>query len=238
MAEPDARRDDPVDNERRLAEEARRAWIVLGAFGALVLLAWLLRGWLGIEWSAESVRGFVGRLGLLGPAIFILLLAFRIVIMVPTVVLLAAAGLCFGPLWGAAYGALGLTGAAALKWVLVRIAGPEAIQRQLLGGGGRGAIELTRSRAGKVALGVLSAYPVGPGALVQLAAAIAGMALVPYLAVVLAGSVVRASTFSLFGSAFVGENSFALSFALLAITFGVPLMIPRTRRWLVDAFRS
>ena len=69
------------------------------------------------------------------------------------------------------------------------------------------ALRAARSWRGAATLAVVSAYPVGPQTPVQLAAALAGMSLVTFLASVAAGGMLRAGLFSWFGSSLLeGDN--------------------------------
>lgn len=216
-------------------------WTRYLGVGALVLLAVLgaffLRDALGIEWSASSVRELVASAGSLGPVLFIGVVAFRFLVMIPGPILLAAAGLCFGAPLGSVYGAIGLTLAGLVNYYLVHWVGAEGL-RERLPRRFQGAVALGRSRAGAAALTLVSGYPAGPIPAVQIGAAVTGMALGTFTLAVGAGSLVRAGTYSYFGSALAEGEGLLLASAVLVAAFAIPLAIPRTRAWLRQAFRA
>lgn len=212
-----------------------------GRSALLVLLVLLvggavLRRALGLEFDAESVERALARVGLWGPFLFVVLVGLRFLTLIPNLILLPAGGILFGVVGGALYGALGLTLGGVIKYTIVAWAGPQS----LLAGVPRGAmrlVDLGRSEVGVGVVAVASGFPVGPGGLVQIGAAIAGMSLLTFVAAVGAGSLVRASLFAALGSAMVeGGALLVLSLVLLGAT-ALPLAHPRVRRWLREHSR-
>jgi uncharacterized membrane protein YdjX (TVP38/TMEM64 family) len=203
----------------------------VGVLAALILGGTLLRNAFGIEWSAASIRELVRGFGIWGPLVFVALLAFRFALVIPSVLLLSAAGLLFGALAGSLYGALGLTVAGLVKYVVVQWAGAETMRAQVPGPY-RPLLELARSKAGAGFVVLASGYPVGPIGVVHLGAAIAGMALATFALAVAAGSLVRAAIFSFFGSALGEGENLLLASVLLVGAAALPLAHPRVRQWL------
>lgn len=228
---------DPIETLTERSERpVSRRWRVLVAVVVLVVAGALLRDVLGIdEWSADGVRGLVHEAGVWAPLTFVGLLVFRLLLVIPSVILLSAGGLLFGTLEGSIYGAIGLTLSGLLNFGLVRWAGPEAFRRRL-SSRFHGALELARSRFGALAVTVISAYPFGPITAAHLGAAIAGMGFLSFFAAVAAGSLVRAATFSLFGASLVESEQLVWALAALAAALVVPLAIPRSRNWLRQSF--
>ena len=72
---------------------SRTAWIATIALTILLAGGTWLRTALGVEWSPESVRATVRDAGIWAPLLFIALVTFRLVILIPSQILLAAAGL-------------------------------------------------------------------------------------------------------------------------------------------------
>ncbi|MCP4006407.1 MAG: TVP38/TMEM64 family protein [bacterium] len=207
-------------------------WIVLGSIIGLIVGGSLLRSWLGLEWDATSIREMVLGFGLWGPLLLIGLLAIRFVLFIPSILLLTAGGLVFGAATGTLYGALGLTLAGLLKFGVVHWAGAEAIRAHVPQQYGE-IIRLARSKAGTGLIGLVSAYPAGPIGIVHIAAAIAGMTLLPFTLSVFAGSLVRAGIFSFFGSQLVDGDTWLWSAALLVATVVLPLAFKPSRVWLL-----
>jgi len=204
-------------------------WLTLGVV-ALIGVAITLRRALDIEWTAESIRDFVAGAGVWGPIVYILLFAFRIAILVPSQFMLLAAGILFGATLGTVYGAVGLTISGLINFGLVRFAGADAIVNiaSVTVAALTGLDEQAVARA--------TGYRGGPSTAIQLAAAITGMTLATFLFSVLVGALVRAATYSYFGNALLEGQSLFIAGAFFAAAFVIPLLIPRSRAWLVASF--
>lgn len=228
---------DPIETlTERSARPVSRRWRVLAALVVLVVASALLRDALGIdEWSANGVRELVHEAGVWAPLTFVALLVFRLLLVIPSVILLSAGGVLFGTLEGSIYGAIGLTLSGLLNFALVRWAGPEVFRRRL-SSRFEGALDLARSRFGALAVTVISAYPIGPITAAHLGAAIAGMGIVSFLVAVAVGSLVRAATFSLFGASLVESDQLVWALVALGAALVVPIAIPRSRSWLRQSF--
>jgi uncharacterized membrane protein YdjX (TVP38/TMEM64 family) len=217
-----------------LGSRTRHGATLVALLVAFAAIAWGLRGLVPIEASADAVRGFVAGLGWWGPPAFIGLFAFRSVLVLPSVVLLAAGGICFGVLGGTVLGAAGLTCSAALKWAIAQLAGrdrllaalPARLRQRL-------AVADARSSVGMLA--VATAYPVGPAEMLHTAAILAGMRVVPFLLAVAGGSLVRAASFSLFGEALADGQGMIAAVAVLSAVAILPLFAPGVRRALRGA---
>lgn len=210
---------------------------MLAFIGVLFVAASFLRDAIGIEWSASSVRQIVHESGIWAPILLIAMLAFRFALLIPSQILLAAAGLLFGTVTGTLYGAIGLVAGALVQFAIARGAGSEAVTSRLPPRFD-GALALARSRAGVGALTILSGYPVGPITAFHLGAALTGMALLPFLGAVAVGSLVRAGTYAFFGSSLVAGPRALIALAVLAGVAGLPLLHPKTRGWLRQVFAN
>ena len=194
---------------------------------------WLVRSQLGIEASSESVRTFVGDLGVLGPIAVMLLLAFRNVLFIPSQVILIAAGVGFGTLLGTLYGAVGLTFSGVLYFGFTRWLGRDAL-RARLSPRSNAVLEVVGERPGAVVLAGLTAYPIGILGLYWVFAAVSGMSWPRFLAAVSAGSIPRAGTYVFLGSSLLeGDTAqLAAAAALFAAVLALPLLSPGVRAWL------
>ena len=90
-------------------ESARRLLLLTGIVVAVYAVGTWLRGYLGIEFSAESIRDYVLDLGPLAPIFFVFIVAGRSMLGLPSQVVLIAAGLCFGTWLGALVGGASLS---------------------------------------------------------------------------------------------------------------------------------
>jgi len=229
---------DPVSRLTALnARPASRRWRLLGVLILFVVGGGLLREALGIEWSTEGIRTLVADAGIWAPITFVALLVFRILLLIPSVILLPAGGLLFGVVEGSIYGTIGLTLSALLNYGLVQWAGPKAFEARI-SPRFRGVLDIVRSRAGAGAVAVISAYPFGPITVTHLGAAIAGMSFVTFLVAVALGSIVRSATFSLFGASFVESDRLVWATLAMAGALFIPLLVPRSRAWLRQSFRT
>lgn len=229
---------DPVSRLTALnARPASRRWRLLGVLILFVVGGGLLRDTLGIEWSTDGIRTLVADAGIWAPITFVALLVFRILLVIPSVILLPVGGLLFGVVEGSIYGTIGLTLSALLNYGLVQWAGREAFEARI-SPRFRGVLEIARSRAGGGAVAVISAYPFGPITVTHLGAAIAGMSFVTFLVAVAMGSIIRSATFSLFGASLVESDRLVWATLAMAGALFIPLLVPRSRAWLRQSFRS
>jgi len=200
---------------------------------AAVGAGWWMRRALGIDFDPQSLREFAVELGALGPTVFVLLIAFRGVLGIPSPVALIGAGLCFGVLAGAAYGAMGLTLSATGTFLVARYAGRDAVEsrlpdrfRFLFRNAG------TRLGASFVALG--TAYPIGFLTAYNALAGVTPMPLARFVVAVALGSSIRAVIYTYFGNALVegGVTAILEATGLLLAVCLLPLLVPNSRAWL------
>lgn len=202
---------------------------LLGGLIAVLLLAVALRSSLDISASAESVRALVTSVGWWAPALFVVLFAFRSILLLPSVVLLTAGGICFGVAGGMVLGGMGLTFSAFLKWAITVLAGRDWLIARLPEGM-KSRLPLLRRRGSAGLLALATAYPIGPAEMLHMAAILGGMPFLPLFAAIATGSLVRAGSFSLFGDAIVEGRSLVIAIIAMSILALVPLAFPRFRR--------
>jgi uncharacterized membrane protein YdjX (TVP38/TMEM64 family) len=219
---------------------SRRRWGALGVLALLAGAALLARSRLGLSWDLDALRAFVDGLGVWAPAAFVALVAFRIVLVVPSQVALIAGGICFGTIGGTLYGAIGLLASALLVFVLTRWLGADAVRSRVPAGAQR-ALAAAGSRGGAALVAIGTGYPVGNITGYHAAAALTPMRLEVFTLAVALGSLMRAATYAFFGNAIL-ERSTA---ELVAIAAGVgvaaallPLLHPRARAWARDTWRE
>lgn len=198
----------------------------------VVAVLWLGRNYFGslqIGASAESVRNFVRDMGWWGPPIFIAMFLFRSVLLIPSVVLLTAGGICFGLLGGALFGALGLTFSATMKFLVAELVGRETVLNRLpIAWQSR--LRAVDSSTSAATLALITAYPVGPAEIFHIAAIVAGMNILLFISSIGLGALVRASAFSVFGDAIAQGRNLGVSVVVLTLALLAPLTIPAVRR--------
>ncbi len=214
-------------------------WLVLaGVLIVLLFLSILIRGQLNIEWSLESLRAFVGKLGVWGPITFIGILTFRFLFLIPTGLLLLAGGVIFGPVYGTLYAGLGMFFSGLLKYGFVAIVGRKAFLSVLPARMQAWVGKLAQGRMSAWALGGFCAYPFFPKHIFQYAAILSGMDLPRYVVAVLAGSLVQSFLFANLGEAIYSGAGIALSAGLLLSAIILPLAVPSWRRWMLAPLQS
>ena len=226
---------DPQTRERQ-----KRKIVVAVLLVALLVgcAQWARAAW-GIEWNAASLRALVEQAGIWGPIVFVALISLRPVLVIPSQVFLISAGICFGALAGAFYAAIGITIGGVLTYSVTRWVGREVVMERMppgirtaLEGGGRSAT-----------LAVLffgTAYPIGPILWLCVGAALAGIAVLPFMAALFAGGFVRAMTYAYFGSSLVDAELHEVVLGGLAIgaVALLPLLHPRVRAWVGRLLRE
>jgi uncharacterized membrane protein YdjX (TVP38/TMEM64 family) len=211
------------------------ALLVLAALLGLVLYT---RFWLGADWSLAAVRETITSFGPWGPLVFILLVAFRSALLIPSQIVLSLGGLCFGVLGGTLYGAAGITLSGVIAFGVTRWLGTEELRRRVPPGARR-VLDTLGSRGGAGLVALATGYPVGPISMYHIGAALTAMGVLPFLCALAMGSTARAAVYAWFGDALVSGSvaHMAGAGAVLAATF-LPLLHPGVRRWVRGQFRA
>lgn len=218
--------------------------VVAGLFaGAL----WL-RGESGLELNPESLRDAVARMGVWAPFVYVLVVAFRVPLGMPSQLVLIGGGLLFGTLAGTAYGTGGLALSAVVLFLASRWAGRESVMTRLPARF-QSLLKIAGSRAGVAFVGVGSGYPLGPVTMYHIAAGLTGMSLGAFALAATLGSSVRAYTYTFLGSTLSshqgGESGsrwagpdwelVAQALGVLTLALVVPLLFRRPRTWILQA---
>jgi uncharacterized membrane protein YdjX (TVP38/TMEM64 family) len=211
------------------------AVIVVAVFVAFAVL----RSELGLEPNHQSLRDAVGRVGLWAPLAYVLVVAFRVPLLVPSQLVLLGGGLLFGTAAGTLYGALGLLLSAVVLFIGCRWAGREVVDAKVperL----RPVHDIAGGPAGALFIAVGTGYPFGPVTMYHMIAGVTPMTLVAFGAAAAVGSMIRSLTFTYLGSSLVsGEWEQLLQAAvLLGLGLFVPLLFERPRAWLRQIFRA
>lgn len=209
--------------------------LLVALTAGLFLAGWLVRGRLGIELSAESIRSLVEGLGWKAGVLFVALVMFRQFLFLPSAVVLPAGGLVFGAQLGTALGALGILLSALLKYTLARMLGAEWLRPRF--GAAVDAFERRAAAAGPLVVGLATAHPAGPMSPVFWGAGFAALPLPSFALAVAIAAPVRAFAYSFFGSTLLepGTPRFWVASALLAAVSLAPLVHPGVRERLLRA---
>ena len=190
----------------------------------------LLRASIGIEWSATSIQTYVAGLGIKAPLIFLGLVAFRQVLLIPSAIVLTAGGLLFGVAMGTLLGGAGIVMSGCICFLLARFMGGEWVHERLQARVGR--YDERANAAGPILVGLMTAHPLGLLTPFHLAAGVSGMSLLVFLATVLLASPIRAASYSVLGSSLVeiGSPRFYLASAVLILIALLPVAHPKVRK--------
>jgi len=196
---------------------------------ALILASISLRGELGIEFAPESLHAYFLGLGPLAPMIFVGIMSFRSLLLLPSLLVLTVGGVVFGGPLGTALGALGITISGSMMFFVARGIGRDWVRRQLPERF-RG-LEQKLGAAGPVVIGLTTAHPMGPMSPFHWAAGVSSIRAGRFLVALTLAALARAGACSYFGASLtdIGSRDFYLSTAILLAAVVLPMLHPGLR---------
>ena len=216
----------------------RRRLLIVLILSVAFLIGRTAQEQLGISFSVEGLEAFrqwVESLGWWGPAVFILLVIFRLFIGLSSHIVLTLGGLAFGVAGGILWGSLGLAASALVLFYLARLLGADWVQQRF---GDQYKTMLERiKRLGAVAIFAITAHPLGLLTPAHLAAGLVGLNGRQFAVAVALAAPVRAAPFAFLGTAVLDltlTQSLLIAGGLLLL-FALPLLIPQVREWLWGA---
>ncbi len=220
--------------EKMMSPRWRRRSVLLLVLTAIYLLGSTAQEELGISFTVEGLEDFrrwVQGLGWWGPAVFVVLVVFRLFIGLSSHLIMILGGLAFGVVGGILWGSIGLVLSALVLFYLARMLGAEWVHRRF-GDQYRLMLERIR-RVGALAIFAITAHPVGLLTPAHLAAGLVDLKLRHFAAAVSLAAPIRAAPYALLGTAVLDmtlEQSLLIGGGLLLVFF-VPLFIPQVRLW-------
>ncbi|MFO0689323.1 MAG: VTT domain-containing protein [Myxococcota bacterium] len=218
----------------------RRLGVVVAVAIALFFAGSALRARLGLDLAldVEGIRRLAEGMGPVAPLLFVLVVAARALLWLPSQVVLVAAGLCFGTALGALVGGAGLMLSGVALFLLARYAGRDAVEG-MIGRRRRALLEIAAKRRGAVVLALASGYPLAPLSPLQAGAGLTAMPLASFIPAAFVGGTVRAATYAFFGDAIIDleRHEIVAALVLVLIVVALPLALPGGRSWL-HAFLS
>lgn len=216
----------------------RRRLLIVLILSVAFLIGRTAQEQLGISFSVEGLEAFrqwVESLGWWGPAVFILLVIFRLFIGLSSHIVLTLGGLAFGVAGGILWGSLGLAASALVLFYLARLLGADWVQQRF---GDQYKTMLERiKRLGAIAIFAITAHPLGLLTPAHLAAGLVGLNGRQFAVAVALAAPVRAAPFAFLGTAVLDltlTQSLLIAGGLLLL-FALPLLIPQVREWLWGA---
>ena len=213
----------------------RRRLFILLCVAVAFLLGSAAQEQLGVSFSVEGLQEFrrwVQSLGWCGPAVFVLLVVFRLFIGLSSHLVLILGGLAFGVTGGILWGCLGLLLSALVLFYLARLLGADWVRRRF---GDQYTSMLERiQRVGAVAIFAITAHPVGLLTPAHLAAGLVGLSAGQFAAAVALAAPIRTAPYVFLGAAVLdltGAQSLAIA-AVMLVVFVLPLLSPKVRDWM------
>jgi len=214
-----------------------RQWIglvvVCGCALLLVGAGHRFRASAGIGLSPESLRAYVQEVGPIAPAVFLGMVTFRSVLLLPSAVVLTAGGLLFGAPLGALIGGLGLVASALWCFAAARWMGRDWVQSRIPER--LRPLEERAESIGPPVIGLATAHPMGVMTPLYFAAGLSRIRLAPFLVACAIAGPFRAGLYAWFGAQLLdfGSPRFWAATGALVAAAVLPLLHPRVRRWLL-----
>ena len=223
------------------ADRVRRAVrpvVTLVVVVVLLAAAQTLRERLGIEWSAESIRETVAGFGLWAPGGFLVLVMFRQLLALPSVLVLTSAGLLFGAGLGTALGGAGIALNACVLFGTARLMGRDWVVPKIHARWPE--FEARAQAAGPPFVALMTGHPMGVLTPFHFAAGVSGMTLAVFVAVVLPAALIRAACYSFLGAYLLdpGSPGFWIASVVLVAVALLPLAHPAVRARLLARPRA
>jgi len=196
---------------------------------AAVFVGSEVREELGIQYAPESLKAYFLRLGSLAPIVFVGIMTFRSLLVLPSMLVLTVGGLVFGAPLGTLLGALGIAISGSMMFFLARGIGRGWVRRQL-SDRFRGFEEKVEA-AGPMLIGLTTAHPMGPMSPFHWVAGISSIRPGQFLVALGLAALVRAGACSYFGSTLldIGSRDFYLATSLMLVAVVLPLAHPGLR---------
>ncbi len=207
------------------------ALVVLTA--GLFLGGLLLRGYLGIEFSQQSLHDLVAGLGWKAIAVYLGLVTFRNFLLLPSALVLSVGGIVFGARLGTLLGAAGIFASALVSYGIARSFGREWFRPYF--GAAVDAFHERASAAGPLVVALATAHPAGPMSAVFWGAGFASLRVLPFVLAVAIAAPIRSFALSFFGSTLLdpGTPRFWVATAVLAAVALAPFAHPGVRERLL-----
>lgn len=207
----------------------RRRIASLVTIGACVSIAIYVYTQFGFDLDPRTLRERIEGFGWLAPAVYIVVAAMRIFLMLPSGVVMSAGGLLFGAWGGFLWGGIGFSVGAVLSFAIARGLGREAVAARLRGRAA--AFDAYITKHGAPWMAVYTAVPVTVLTPVHMAAGLSGMSMFSFALAATSGILPRMMLYSFFGDA-VAQGDWTAVAILAAVIAGLGAIgTVVVRRW-------
>jgi uncharacterized membrane protein YdjX (TVP38/TMEM64 family) len=205
---------------RPTAIAARGALKPILMAGGLIAMASALP-LLGAASAQNTLANLVSQGGVQGPALFLLLATFLVAIGLPRQIPAFVAGYAFGPWYGIAIALVAQVLACSLDFIWARAVGQSFVRRRF--GTALAKVDGTLSAQPFLATLTLRLLPVGSNILLNLAAGLTSVKLLPFLAASAIGFIPQTVIFAVFGQGSAPSHAHML--VLGAVMFAVSALL-------------
>lgn len=185
---------------------------------------------LGAASAHNTLANLVAEGGVRGPAMFLLLATFLMAIGLPRQIPAFVAGYAFGPWYGTAIALVSQVLACSLDFIWARAIGQDFVRRRF--GKGLAKVDATLTAQPFVATLMLRLMPVGSNILLNLAAGLSSVRILPFLAGSAIGFIPQTVIFAIFGqgSAPSHEHMLILGGAMFTASAALGVLLLRRSR--------
>jgi len=212
-----------------------RPLLIVAVVAVAIAAGLYARTAIGVEFSSESIQAWVKSLGWKGPASYVVLVAFRHFLLLPSMLVLSAGGVVFGAGLGSLLGAIGISVTGLVEFGVVRGLRPESLLNRL----GEPVRRFSRiiEKAGAWVVLVATGHPASPMSAFHCGAGLTSMPVVTFSIALVIGALLRAFAYAFFGSTLLSPGSprFYVAALVLLLAFVVPLAHPAVRRRVLEA---
>ena len=200
--------------------------------GLLAFLAKQLSEQFGVSISLETASQFnawIESLGWIGPLAFVVLVVARLFIGLSSHIVLTLGGMAFGVSGGIIWGAIGLTISAVIQYLTARLftdrlrtSSEDSRYRR---------IESLVSRFGVAPVFFITAHPIGPQTLVNVAAGLSGLPFISFLLAIALSTPIRAGFYAVLGASVLTlewKQMVVITLGLIFVAV-LPFLLPRVR---------
>jgi uncharacterized membrane protein YdjX (TVP38/TMEM64 family) len=198
--------------------------LLLAVVAAAVFAGRSVRTQLGVDYAPESLQAFIESLGVAAPLMFLAIVIFRQVLLLPSMLVLTAGGLAFGPWLGTLLGGLGILISGLLLFGVGHGIGGAWVQDWI--GERFAGFEKRVNAAGPALIGLSTAHPMGPMTPFHWAAGLSTIRALPFAMAITVGGLFRSFAYALFGSTLtdIGSKEFYVASVVLVALAALPLL--------------
>ena len=200
--------------------------------GLLAVLAQQLSEHFGVSISLETASQFnawIESLGWIGPLGFVVLVVARLFIGLSSHIVLTLGGMAFGVTGGIIWGATGLTISAVIQYLVARLF-TDRLRTSSEDSRYR-TVESQVSRFGVAPVFLITAHPLGPQTLVNVAAGLLGLPFFSFVLAIALSTPIRAGFYAVLGASVLTlewEQIVAITVGLIVLAV-LPFLLPRVR---------